>query len=266
MPALMRTIRAITDELRENRRFLTERERKREESIVASGRAAMARLGRHEVTLVALAGALRIAPATFRQHYCELDSLLAHILKAHLNDIATALYEAGKGDGRRQAACRAAYHRATRTALGGYTEAHLLLVRDRHLLPPDLLAPIEARLQALAETLAGAMAPSAFTFLDALDLSLDDIEHNLAANYARQQAADAGHARQETADASYARQEAADAAGAKDSPVSPANGPASVPGGRVSPPVRPPPPVLVHRQDAPPSRAATAYRATAGPA
>ena len=76
---------------------------------------------------------------------------------------------------------RQAYAAFTRTGLGGLTEAHLLLVRDRHFLPDDLLPQIEDARDAIGDTLAGANGREALLLLDEPTIPLPHIEPMLAA-------------------------------------------------------------------------------------
>ena len=180
MPAPARTLRAITDELPQSRRFLTQRELDRHALILAAGRATMARLGRAEVTLPRLATALRMSTGTIQRHVCDADSLLAEILFDHLRALATALGDTVRNGVHCQNAKRAAYVAATRTPNGGLTEAHLLLVRDRHTLPPDLAEQVNGLRDDLAEAMAGSLADVVLIILDSISLSLAEMEEGLA--------------------------------------------------------------------------------------
>ena len=157
-------------------RDLTTRDR-----IVDLGQALMARHGRHAISMTAFALALGHCTATIRRHFADLDALLAAILQRHLQRLSEALSEVPYDAPDRPAAMRAAYLAATRSALGGFTEGHLLLVRDRHLLPDDELIPIEETLYGLGCILAGDHGTPAMALLDTPALGATQIELMLAA-------------------------------------------------------------------------------------
>ena len=160
----------------------TPREIAREERILAVAQTVMAENGRHEVSLTGMALALHIARNTLRHHFCDLDELLNAILFRHLVRLARVVGEAATNDDpEAHRKRRAAYLAATRTVLGGLTEAHLLLVRDRHLLPADLRPNIEGFRHDIAQMVAGPQAAKALTILDSPDWSPEDIEAALTA-------------------------------------------------------------------------------------
>jgi AcrR family transcriptional regulator len=141
----------------------------------------MAEAGRHTITLTSMALALRMVRSALRHHFCDLDELLSEILHRHLARLAKIVGEAASYDDpdalRKR---RAAYLAATRTALGGLTEAHLLLVRDRHLLPADLRSAIEAFRHDIARLVAGPLAEKALTLLDSPAWTEEEIEAALS--------------------------------------------------------------------------------------
>ena len=145
---------------------LTLREREQREIIVHTGRTMMAQFGHHAIKMADFAAAIRLSPATIRRHFSDLDNLLATILREHLMQIVTAIGTITRTTPGRARACRAAYLDATRTGLGAPTEAHLLLIRDRHLLPADELASIEAIRDNIGEVLAGEHAELTLAMLD----------------------------------------------------------------------------------------------------
>jgi len=141
----------------------------------------MAELGRGAITFTSMALALRMVRSTLRHHFCDLDELLAAILHRHLRRLAEAIGAAAAyDDPNRLPKMRAAYLAHTRTLLGGYTEAHLLLVRDRHLLPADTLANIEAIRRDLGNILAYGHADEALDLLDSRFLAAARIEEFIA--------------------------------------------------------------------------------------
>ena len=140
----------------------TPREIERDDRIVAGAQTAFAEHGRHRITLASMALALRIGRSTLRHAFCDLDALLAEILHRHMTSLARALGKIPYDDPNVQQKRRAAYFAATRTALGGLNEAHLLLVRDRHLLPA-----VEAHRYSIGLLVAGPHAEQALPLLDA---------------------------------------------------------------------------------------------------
>jgi AcrR family transcriptional regulator len=180
MPVPARLLRVRTDDLPQPRRFLNDRERERRALILAAGREVMAVHGRHAITLSQLAIALRMAPASFRRHFTDIDDLLGTILRDHLMEVARALGRVPQDAPDRRAAQRAAYLHATRTAFNAPTEAHLLLIRDRHALPPDEFDSVEKLRLGIGDILAGAHAVEALTLLDTPECRLPQIEAALA--------------------------------------------------------------------------------------
>ncbi len=182
-----RILRAEIEDIPGARLQLSARERERQAVILAAGRRVLVNHGRAGIRLADLAIALGMAPGTIRRYFPDLDYLLGEILRTHLLAISSAigntLREAMDATStgtlagpQRQAVARAAYLAATRTVLGGHTEAHLLLLRERHHLPPDLLTNIEATRTALGEVLAGDHGAQALGLLDMPELSPAMIE------------------------------------------------------------------------------------------
>jgi AcrR family transcriptional regulator len=134
---------------------MNQRERLQHERILRHAPALFARYGRQAISFRNFAVALKMAPATLRKHFADLDALFAAILTTHLMAVATAI-----GDGPPDpAARRATYLAATRAPFGGLTEAHFLLVHERQLLPPDLREGVEALHQQLGALCAPIQAP-----------------------------------------------------------------------------------------------------------
>ncbi len=133
----------------------TARQRQRHERIIALGQYLIADEGRHNITFRSLACALRMSPAALRFHFVDMEALLGKIIRRHLLRLAAALGTYEPTDPARQQKRRAAYLAYTRTPLGGLTEAHLVLVRDRHTLPDDERNSIELMRQGLGKLLAG---------------------------------------------------------------------------------------------------------------
>ncbi len=178
MPTPPRILRAEIEDIPGARPRLSERERERQEVILAAGRRVLVNHGRANIRLTDLAVALGMAPGTVRRYFPDLDSLLGEILTRHLLAISSAIGKAVQGlsHAQRQPAARAAYLEATRTVLGGQTEAHLLLLRERHHLPPDQLDCIEQTRAGLGELLAGELATAALSLLDMAEFNGAQIE------------------------------------------------------------------------------------------
>jgi AcrR family transcriptional regulator len=140
----------------------------------------MAEHGRDTITLTSMALALRIARSTLRHYFCDLDALLAEILHRHLRRLADALGEIPYDDPDLHRKRRAAYLNATRTPLGGLNEAHLLLVRDRHLLPDDLLPLVESYRTSIGLLVAGPDPEPVLALLDNPACYPEAIEATLA--------------------------------------------------------------------------------------
>ncbi len=160
---------------------LTERQRQRHERVVAISQYLIAEEGRHNITFRGLARALRMTTATLRFHFVDIEALLAEIIRRHLRLLAAALGTYEPTDPERHQKRRAAYLAYTRTPLGGLTEAHLILVRDRHTLPDDERTSIDMMRQGLAELLGGECPEETLLLLDAPFLDEAAIEARLGA-------------------------------------------------------------------------------------
>ncbi len=176
-----RHLRAQADNNPANHPHLTTRERDRKAHIVGTATTLMATYGRHNVTMGTFAIALHMAPATIRRHFADLDTLLAEILVRHLKELCAAIGAVAWDTPNLHAARRAIYLRATRTGCNAHVARHTLLLRDRHLLPPDLLEPIEQFRLQIGQMLAGPDAEIALTLLDEPNLHAPQIEAMLAA-------------------------------------------------------------------------------------
>ena len=185
MPIPIRTLRAHVEDLPGERRTPSARELDREDRILDIARALMARYGRANLTLGALAAAMRLAPATIRRHFPDLDSILAELIRRHLHAISVAIGEATRGipfhHPNRHALQRAAYVAFTRNAFSGTTPDHTLLIRERHTLPPDLLDPLENLRDLLGGSLGAANPETILSLLDNPFIQPPQIEAMLAA-------------------------------------------------------------------------------------
>jgi AcrR family transcriptional regulator len=154
--------------------------RDRRDVILAAACRLMAVHGRHAISIASLAGALCLSPGAVKRLFPDMDSLLAEILLRHVGVLANAIAGIAHGEPGCYVNRRAAYLAMTRTASGAPAEAHLLLLRDRHTLPPDALRQIEHCRQALGECLAGKFGHIAMNLLDMPELAPPQIEACLA--------------------------------------------------------------------------------------
>ena len=175
-----RIIRADVENLERDPPELTPRELEQYNRILLVAEAVMAQHGIYTMTISSLAHGLRMGAATLRRHFSDLDMLLATLLRRHLRKLAYAVGKVPNDVPNRPRKMRAAYLAYTRIATGGLTEAHLLLVRDRHLLPDDLRAPIEATRRDLGGSRASPNAEDVLGLLDLPNLDAPRIEAALA--------------------------------------------------------------------------------------
>jgi len=178
-----RILRAFAKDIDPALRDLNTRQYERQERILKIAQHLMARFGRHAISFSGLATAMKMATQTLRFHYCDLDELLAEILRRHLMAIAKAFGQVPDGPDRPKA-LRAAYYAFTRTGFGGFIEAHGLLIHELRHLPPDLRETLEQMQHSLADSMAPLsdqnMAGKVLTLLDSPCFSLDEIELCLA--------------------------------------------------------------------------------------
>jgi AcrR family transcriptional regulator len=159
---------------------LTERQRVRQESILDIAKHLIADEGRENITFAGLARALRLAVTTLAFHFVDLEALLGEIIRRHLRALSSELGKISADDPLRHKKRRAAYVAYTRTPMGGLNEAHLLLVRDRHTLPPDERETIELIRYGIGELLTDGSVEDVFLFLDAPLLTPARIEAYIA--------------------------------------------------------------------------------------
>jgi AcrR family transcriptional regulator len=176
----IRTLRDDIEDIPGARRYLSTRELDRQDLIRAAAARIMARHGRLAITITGLAGALCLSPGTIKRLFPDMDALLIDIVRGHLRGISNAIAAIERDDPACFARRRAAYLAFTRTPMGNPTEAHLLLLRDRHTLPPDALQSLEEFRHSIGECLAGKQAAIALNLLDMPDLMPAEIEACLA--------------------------------------------------------------------------------------
>lgn len=157
-------------------RIYTKRDWETHDAIVETCCEIFAKWSVHRITLSNMALAMRLTSQRFRRFFPDLESVLAHILEKHLRECAETVagIPAEMPDRRRRQ--RAAYFSFTRKPLGGFTSAHTLLVQQRHLLPPDLLKPIEAAYRSLGEIMGGRYPDHTLDLLECLAFNAEDIE------------------------------------------------------------------------------------------
>jgi AcrR family transcriptional regulator len=175
-----RILRDQADRLFSRKFHFSARQKDRETRILLAAEHFFAKHGFASVTFSNLALALAISPAALRQHFVDLDQLLGAILQNHLFSLTKTLVQiTGTGDSL-YAARRKAWFDATR-AMGALTDAHKLLIRERHNLPEDLREEIGNAYDALGEWLAPDDAPQVLALLDAEIADLPVIEAWLTA-------------------------------------------------------------------------------------
>jgi hypothetical protein len=151
------------------------RQRARAAAIRAFATEFMATNGRFSLSTRALTQALHIGGKSFRDLFTNMHGLFANILHTHIDTLEHVVACAAASPG---PARRAAYVAASRTQAAQH--AHLLLRRDRHLLPAHLLADIEAARAHLGALLAGPQGELAMDLLDNPILTADRAESMLA--------------------------------------------------------------------------------------
>lgn len=184
LPAMQtqtRCLRTTADSLPGREPLFSDKQLARQEDILAAALAIMARHGCAGLTMGRFATALRISSASIRRYFVDLDSILAELLARHLVAILGAFDAVPESAPKRKAALRAAYLSVTRTAAGGFTDGHTLLLRDRQTLPPDMEAEINQARDGIGEILAGRHGAAALALLDTPGLTASQIETMLAA-------------------------------------------------------------------------------------
>jgi AcrR family transcriptional regulator len=178
-PIPARILRAQVDD-RFGRPPQSAKEIARDQRIVTEARYLLVRNGRPAFTMVNLALALRMSPATIRLAFCDLDNIVFEIIRLHLAAIETAIAALPADTQDLARARRAVYLGMARTESGALSEAHCLLVRERHALPADLTERLDALRGRIGAALGGAHAGMVLAVLDTPDTDPQLIEAMLA--------------------------------------------------------------------------------------
>jgi AcrR family transcriptional regulator len=133
----------------------SERRQKQHAYILDAAIRMFAAHGRAGMTMRNIADALDLSRDTLRRQICDLHHLFALVLAAHLTTLTDAIESLDKTAPNLTARRRAELHRITTDQYGYTARLHVLLERERALLPDDERAPIEAQIAHLA-TLLGA--------------------------------------------------------------------------------------------------------------
>jgi AcrR family transcriptional regulator len=139
----IRILRDLVDSLPGQHPKLSARELDLQDRILDTAPVLMARYGGGSITVNSLAITMRLAPATIRRLFPDLDCILFELLSRHLRALSCALGQVPREHPNRQAAQRAAYVEYTRNGYAGTTDIQTLLLRERHTLPPNLADHIE---------------------------------------------------------------------------------------------------------------------------
>jgi AcrR family transcriptional regulator len=185
MKIIARHIREHQENSPNPRNRLSEKDLAVREEILVDAKRHMARFGADSFSMAALATGIEVAVSAIIRHFCDMDYLLFKILVHHLDNIARHLAAVPLETANRQAALRAAYVNAIRTGMGGHSEGHTILLRDRHHLPPDLLEQIETRYYHLGEMLGGNFADAVLRVLEIPYQPADLLEQMVAPLLAR---------------------------------------------------------------------------------
>ena len=149
-----RILRAEADELYDRTQDWRPKTHKRHEYIRNIGLTLLARHGSARVTFKSLARAVALSPQTLSMHFIDLDAFIEDLLLNHLYTLAEAVTPIQGKTPADYAARRQAWLAATRTEDGEFTPAHTILLRDRHLLPEDLVEEIDGAYQGIGAHLA----------------------------------------------------------------------------------------------------------------
>jgi AcrR family transcriptional regulator len=158
----------------------TERERQRRAYLLEAAQAVFEAHGRAPITLRAFADATAVSPSTIQRDFADLHHLFALVLTRHLDAILAAIGQIPEGDPDRLARRRASYRRAAANPDATQSRLHILYCRDRFLLPPDQLEPLEQQRRLIGDLVDPQNGEATLALLDCQTLSLPQIEAMLA--------------------------------------------------------------------------------------
>jgi hypothetical protein len=173
-----RLVRAVVQDIPGLRPEPTPAAQRTRDLILKAAVNTFAALGRRNLTMIALAEGIWMSRARIREHFLDLDCLLAEILTAHLQGLARALKAAPNTPTHR----RAAYYAYTRGPSGGLAKEHALFVTERQYLPNDLLPAIEDAHRRLGPMLCPENPDAVLKALDDPTYRLATIERARAGN------------------------------------------------------------------------------------
>ena len=148
-------------------------------TILNTAQTVLAARGGCVLPLPALAQACDMEVDAIRAHFSDYAGLLSELLHRQVRALAAVISAVHAGEPELLRLRRAAYLAATRTPRG-HTEAHTLLLRDRHLLLEGDAETIAQAHLALGVRLAGPLAEQALALLDSLAFDAPRIEATLA--------------------------------------------------------------------------------------
>jgi len=160
----LRILRAHAEALSPTR--LTPRQQARQDRILLIASELIARFGRAAFSFSRLAQAMRYSTSTLRWHFADLDALVAHIAQRHVRNLNFYFNMIPEDAPDRVARLRAAYRASTRAPDGSLTAVHRLFLAERHTLPPEDLAAIEAATSRFPALLLPGLDPQNMALLD----------------------------------------------------------------------------------------------------
>jgi AcrR family transcriptional regulator len=160
---------------------LTKGDLEKRPRIIAAARAAFATARYYDIKLAKFAKELRMSQAAVQRIFLDMESILAEILREHLEAVTAAIDAVPADAPDKLVARRAAYFAATRQRNGAFVPDHKLFQAQFHLLPPDLKGPIEALFTAIGRRLSQDGSGIALAMLDQPNHTLFDAERMIAA-------------------------------------------------------------------------------------
>jgi AraC-like DNA-binding protein len=149
--------------------------------ILAAARTVFAKSWLYDVKLHKFARDLHMSPDTVARIFCDMESILAEILREHLHAVMAAIDAVPANTPDLIQARRAAYFAATRERNNNFVPDHKLYMQQCYFLPPDLKGPIEALHTEIGLRLSKDGSKIAIALLDAPVYTLDEVECMIAA-------------------------------------------------------------------------------------